>query len=142
MPSIELKSASETKAWAKQFSANLVRPSLVLLNGEMGVGKTQLVRWFVEALGGKNASSPTFAIHQAYSSPHGAIDHVDLYRARNAEDVESTGFWDLFTQENGLIFVEWPEKVGEIAPAKPWRKFVVSILSLGGEARKIDWREF
>lgn len=108
---MEFKSKAETEKWAREFAKTLKRPCLVMLDGELGAGKTQMVRWFVSALGGGEASSPTFAIHQTYESPSGDIEHVDLYRLESAADLESTGFWDMLRSPTLLMFVEWSERV-------------------------------
>ena len=108
---VRLPNRAQTEAWAKTLAKTFRRPLLVLLEGEMGAGKTQLVRWFVAALAGDEAlvQSPTFAIHQSYPSPSGAIDHMDLYRVENLAALETTGFWDLLQQPQVLMFVEWPQ---------------------------------
>jgi tRNA threonylcarbamoyladenosine biosynthesis protein TsaE len=81
---------------------------LILLKGPLGVGKTQLTRMVAAAMGdASQVASPTYAIHHRYEWGSRSMDHLDLYRLENQEDLESTGFWDLFTQESGLIIVEW-----------------------------------
>jgi tRNA threonylcarbamoyladenosine biosynthesis protein TsaE len=72
----------------KKFSAR----QLLLLNGEMASGKTTFVSTLVQSRGGSFANSPTYSIHQTYSTPNGPIDHIDLYRLKNDQDLESTGF--------------------------------------------------
>lgn len=140
MPQLKFKSLAETEQWARGFARGLSRPMLVLLNGEMGAGKTQLVKWFTEALGGSAASSPTFAIHQSYEASLGPIEHVDLYRLENAADLESTGFWDLFKEPNALIFVEWAERIAPGLWPEDFRKIVIEISKDGAqnEARLIQ----
>jgi len=115
---MEFPSKSATEKWAKDFAKGLKRPCVVLLDGELGAGKTQMVRWFAEALGSTPASSPTFAIHQTYESPTGNIEHVDLYRLENSADLESTGFWDLLGSKDLLMFVEWAGRL----PPSLWPK--------------------
>jgi tRNA threonylcarbamoyladenosine biosynthesis protein TsaE len=106
-----MASMDETKAWAVQLFASLKRPCLVLLSGVMGAGKTQLVRWMLEAAGVEQTASPTFAIHHQYRSATGPIDHFDLYRLQSMEDLESTGFWDLLRDPQSLAFVEWSDRL-------------------------------
>ncbi len=141
MPGLEFKSLVETEKWAKDLAKNFTRPCLVLLDGEMGSGKTQLVRWFVEALGGTPASSPTFAIHQTYQSTGGDIEHVDLYRLESTAGLESTGFWDLLKTKSILLFVEWADRL----PNPMWPNNIKLIRielhkqSGDSEARRIEW---
>ena len=118
MPQVMLNSLAESEQWAKDMAQTLTRPCLVLLDGELGAGKTQMVRWLVEAMGGAAATSPTFAIHQSYESPSGSIDHVDLYRLEGWSDLESAGIWDLLKQKEAMIFVEWAARI----PAEMWPK--------------------
>ncbi len=80
---------------------------IVLLDGPLGAGKTQCVRLIVKALKGDDICSPSFAIHNTYETPAGDIEHIDLYRLEDGDDIESTGFWDLFEKEQGLILIEW-----------------------------------
>ncbi len=109
----------------KKFSVRQV----VLLNGQMGAGKTQLVRFIVEAMGGKAVSSPTFAIHNEYATPLGPVDHVDLYRLESESELEATGFWDLFSRDSGLILVEWADRLdaGVWPPSWDTIKVVIEI---------------
>lgn len=100
----------------KSFNSRQV----VLLNGPMAAGKTKSVEFFVKALGGKYVSSPTFAIHQTYATPVGEIDHIDLYRLKSDYDLETTGFWELFHKQKGVIFIEWADRLeGDWIP-KGW----------------------
>lgn len=101
-------SESDLKSWAGQIIENLTDKTILLLSGDVGAGKTTLVRALAHILDLKDIASPSFAIHHRYESPSGhSMDHVDLYRLKSFDDLESTGFWDLFQQEKGLIVVEW-----------------------------------
>jgi tRNA threonylcarbamoyladenosine biosynthesis protein TsaE len=98
------------EGWAHQLPAECV----VLFQGNLGSGKTQMVKDLVEILGGKHAASPTFALHHSYPAPLSrakVIEHFDLYRLQNEEELDSIAFWDYFTADFGIIAVEWPEKV-------------------------------
>lgn len=86
-------------------------PILILISGPMGAGKTEFVKKISEHMGFQQVSSPTFAIHQNYRSSHHQMEHVDLYRLESEDEVESSGFWDLFSEAEGMIVVEWPERV-------------------------------
>jgi tRNA threonylcarbamoyladenosine biosynthesis protein TsaE len=141
MKELKFASSQETRKWAQDFARQLPRPALILLDGEMGAGKTQLVKWFVEGLGGKGASSPTFAVHQSYEAPSGAIDHVDLYRMESAADLESTGFWDLFHAPKALVFVEWAGRLSDSLWPREIQKFHLEIAKDGaGEGRRLSIR--
>lgn len=132
--------AAETRAWVKSFASELKRPCVVLLAGELGAGKTQITKWFLEDLGVTDSASPTFAIHQEYTAKSGVIDHVDLYRLKSDADLESSGFWDLFKQPDGLVFVEWADRLPESVWPADWKKIFISIRKADADARKIDVR--
>lgn len=139
MPQAAVKSLKEAEKWAKELAGTFRRPCVVLLDGEMGAGKTQFVRWFVEALGGNDASSPTFAIHQTYKTKMGDVDHLDLYRLENVQDLESTGFWDLLKQDRPLIFVEWANRLPSNVWPRSWQVIALEIFKDSSpEARKIE----
>ena len=117
-------SAADTATWARTFARALARPTVVLLSGDLGAGKTQLTRWCLEALGVDDVASPTFAIHHRYE-PKG-IDHVDLYRLETERELEDTGFWELFT-EPGLVFVEWADRLPPASWPTSWTRVFVDI---------------
>lgn len=108
----------DLKVWSKKIIENLNDKTILLLSGDLGAGKTTLVRSIAQLLNLKDISSPSFAIHQRYENASGvSMDHVDLYRLKSIEDLESTGFWDLFQQEKGLIIIEWANLLNpEILP--------------------------
>src|SRR6185312_16339995 len=135
-----LRSRTEAQVWAKSLNRQLQRPSIVLLSGELGAGKTQFVKWMLEDQGVRDAVSPTFAVHQQYETPHGLIDHVDLYRLQSAADLESSGFWDLLTQPQALIFVEWAERLPRESWPSEWTQVFIDLkkdAEAGEEARRV-----
>ena len=111
--SLDVSSLDRLREWVEDFLSDLPEKQLVLLNGEMGAGKTQMVKFILAELTNKEdeVTSPTFALHNEYIVNDKIIDHVDLYRLQSEEDLESTGFWDLFEKEDGLILVEWADKI-------------------------------
>lgn len=84
--------------------------SVVLLNGELGAGKTTLVQLLCKRLGvEQQVSSPTFSIIQEYISPvKGPIIHMDLYRLNNPKELEQIGFAE-YLDSGQLCIIEWPE---------------------------------
>lgn len=108
---------------------------LVLLEGELGAGKTTLVQTIASLLGHKGAESPTFSIINEYPTVP-KITHVDLYRMENAEDLESTGFWDIFDQDAGFIFIEWSSRV----PKEHWPRAWSPVQWVIGPGSTVDHR--
>lgn len=113
---------------AQQLGAILCRPCVLLLNGPMGAGKTQFVQYLVQALGGTSAFSPTYSlINEVPLTAGDILYHVDLYRSRSEEDLESTGFWDLFSEPKGLVCVEWSKKIETSELPTHWQKIQMEI---------------
>lgn len=111
--STKIGSLEELKTFASDLIPQLGTRQILILSGPMGAGKTTFVRFLVEALGGQGSSSPTFALHQTYKTKRCDVDHVDLFRLKNDQDLESIGFWDLFDLATGLVIVEWGERISE-----------------------------
>lgn len=118
---IELSSLQESRAWVAKFLIpSLSDREILLFEGPLGAGKTQLVRFLLEELGTQEACSPTFAIHHRYETVRGPIDHLDLYRLEDEDDLESTGFWDLFSVQKGLILIEWADRLDSSCLPLDW----------------------
>jgi tRNA threonylcarbamoyladenosine biosynthesis protein TsaE len=102
---------AELREVAKDLCRSFARRQVVLLSGPLGAGKTQLVTFLTEALGAAGSSSPTFSIHQSYEFEGSSLEHVDIYRLESNTDLDSTGFWDLFSKERAVIVVEWADRL-------------------------------
>ncbi len=125
------------KSWAKSLQGERV---LVLFSGPMGAGKTQSVRWVLEELGAQDMASPTYAIIHQYETSKGPIDHVDLYRLEDDQDLESTGFWDLFQRPKGIVFIEWADRLAEKDYPKNWARWSVEISFSKAQPVNSDFR--
>ena len=104
----------------------------------MGAGKTQTIRYLVEALGGASSASPTYAIHNAYQLNSMQINHVDLYRLQDDQDIESTGFWELFEQENSIVAIEWIDRLDANELPMNWDLWWIHFVEIEGQRRKIE----
>ena len=86
------------------------------LHGELGAGKTTLVRHLLRALGVQGRiKSPTYAVVEPYEAGRFPIWHFDFYRFNDPREWEDAGFRDLFASP-GLKLAEWPEKAGALLP--------------------------
>lgn len=104
--------------------------SVLLLEGPVGAGKTELVKALSACLGIGESASPSFAIHYHYENRDVSMDHVDLYRLENEDDLESTGFWDLFGAKKGLVVIEWSDRLNQEMLPLNWSKIKVQIAKL------------
>lgn len=104
------------KSLVDRLRSHLLRPGVLLLKGSVGAGKTQTLKLILNQTGGyESLASPTYAIHHSYQVKVGraslSIEHFDLYRLQDLEQLETTGFWDLISDPSSLVVVEWPDKV-------------------------------
>lgn len=127
---------SQMQKTVADWAQNLPAKTLILLDGPLGAGKTQFVQFFVEALGGEKTASPTFAIHNVYPVAHTEVHHLDLYRLESEEDLESTGFWDLFTLSKAYIAIEWAERLNPDFLPKDWTTYQVRIAFHADETQR------
>jgi tRNA threonylcarbamoyladenosine biosynthesis protein TsaE len=105
-------SPEETIAIGRELASRLVPPKLVLLRGELGAGKTTLVKGIAEAFGAASqdeVTSPTFTLIHEYRSPTVNLYHIDLYRVDTQRELETLGIDDLF-DSNSVLLIEWGEK--------------------------------
>jgi len=105
-------SAEETIALGRTLAEMLAPPKLVLLRGELGAGKTTLVKGIAEgfrAASQEDVTSPTFTLVHEYRGPAANLYHIDLYRVDTARELETLGLDDLLS-ENNILLIEWGEK--------------------------------
>lgn len=112
---LKLKTTSleETQKIATAFAKTLTPPMIVLLNGDLGAGKTTFVKYVAQALGYQdNVTSPTFTLLNTYDAMF-PIYHFDMYRLSSAEEAMNVGFEEYFDKDrlDGVCFVEWEENV-------------------------------
>ncbi len=103
---------------ARWFAACVGDGGVILLEGQLGAGKTTFARALLGALGvGERIKSPTYSLIESYRVGDLCIHHLDLYRIADAEELEWLGLPDLL-DETSLIVVEWPERgAGALPPA-------------------------
>lgn len=131
----------ELKEFWKEVLPHLSKRCILLMSGEVGAGKTTSVQMIAELLGMKDVQSPSFAIHLRYENFQGkSLDHVDLYRLKDDDDLESSGFWDLFSQTDSLVIIEWANRLDLDYLPLNWQKVEVRFEKLSKDVRKITTR--
>jgi len=106
------QSPEETIALGRALAAMLAPPKIVVLRGDLGAGKTTLVKGIAEAFHAaseEDVTSPTFTLIHEYRGPGAMLYHIDLYRVDTPRQLETLGLDDL-TAENSILLVEWGEK--------------------------------
>ena len=105
-------SAEETIEFGRGLANLLVPPKLVLLRGDLGAGKTTLVKGIAsafEAAKEEDVTSPTFTLVHEYRGPRASLFHIDLYRIDTQRELETLALDDL-RSENSILLIEWGEK--------------------------------
>ncbi len=115
-------SATQTKQFAKTFARSFASPCLILLEGDLGAGKTTFVSGFVQGLRGGSkvrVQSPTYALARSYATKP-TLHHIDLYRLSETEMAIDLGIEHLIEDEEAFVIVEWPERL-------PHQRFINAI---------------
>ena len=135
MEKLESRCAAETEALGARIAARLGPGDVVLVSGELGAGKTTLIRGACRALGVEDpVTSPTFTIGQRYPGGRLPVSHLDLYRLEGLDD-EDPALLDDYLGPDGVAFVEWPA-VAEPRLARP--ALEVRLRHAGGDRREIE----
>jgi tRNA threonylcarbamoyladenosine biosynthesis protein TsaE len=105
-------SAEETIALGRELASLLAPPKLVLLRGDLGAGKTTLVKGIAEgfhAAAEEDVTSPTFTLVHEYRGPSATLYHIDLYRVDTPRELETLGLDDMMG-DNSVLLIEWGDK--------------------------------
>jgi tRNA threonylcarbamoyladenosine biosynthesis protein TsaE len=129
----------QTEAVGARIASALAPGDVVLVSGELGSGKTTLVRGACRALGvDEPIVSPTFTIGRRYRSARASISHLDLYRLEGLGG-EEPGLLDDYLGPDSIAFVEWPEQAPEVELAQGVRIAArVTLRHAGGDRREIE----
>ena len=106
-------SAEETIELGRDLASTLQDLRMVILRGELGAGKTTLVKGIAEGLQAASqddVTSPTFTLIHEYRGPEVTLYHVDLYRIDTPRELETLGLDEIFAGDGNLVLVEWGEK--------------------------------
>ena len=115
MKEITTYSEEETKSVAKQIAENIGTSGIIILNGELGAGKTKFTEGFLSYFGLENEiSSPTFNIVNEYKNEKTTIYHFDVYRLSEIDEFYAIGGEEYFSK--GICIIEWGEIIEEALP--------------------------
>jgi tRNA threonylcarbamoyladenosine biosynthesis protein TsaE len=106
-------SAEETIALGRELAPKLRELRMVILHGDLGAGKTTLVKGIAEGLlaaSQDDVTSPTFTLVHEYRGPEVTLYHVDLYRIETERELATLGLDELFAEDGNLVLLEWGEK--------------------------------
>jgi tRNA threonylcarbamoyladenosine biosynthesis protein TsaE len=114
---LTLASPAQTRRFARVLAGLLQAPALVTVEGDLGTGKTTMVREVLRASGVRGAvTSPSFTLAQSYHGRDGVVlHHLDLYRLSSGADVDLFA-WDDYLGPGALTFVEWPAAGQDVLP--------------------------
>lgn len=111
-----LNTEEATIAFGKELAFACSENCIIFLKGELGAGKTTLVRGFLQGLGYRQPiKSPTYTLVESYEIQHRLVYHFDLYRIKDPQELENIGVRDYFAQP-ALILIEWPERAENQLP--------------------------
>jgi tRNA threonylcarbamoyladenosine biosynthesis protein TsaE len=132
---VETSDAAQTEALGAELAAALKPGDIVLVRGELGAGKTTLVRGAARALGvGEVVTSPTFSIGHRYHGTNVTVSHLDLYRLSGLGE-EEPELLDDYLGAGRIAFVEWPRQTSvELRGAR----VLVTLVHQGGDRRRIE----
>lgn len=135
----------DTKNYGRRLAAHLPRPALIILTGDLGAGKTTLVKGLAEGLGvarEEDVASPSYTLIHEYEGSGVTLHHIDLYRLEGSRQVETLGLEDVLpggAREASVVAIEWGAKFPLF---RRLDRLVITLAPAAGEAREItaDWR--
>jgi tRNA threonylcarbamoyladenosine biosynthesis protein TsaE len=138
MERVESRSAAETEALGARVAERLRPGDVVVVSGEVGAGKTTLIRGACRALGIEGpVTSPTFTIGRRYGGGRIPVSHLDLYRLESMEG-EDPALLDDYLGPDGVAFVEWPA-AGAARLGRPALEVRIEHVTSDRRAIEIDW---
>jgi len=136
MKVFETHSSEETTQLGRQLAAELRPGSIVLLRGELGAGKTTMVKGIAEgwsAAKAEDVTSPTFTLIHEYRGPGITLYHIDLYRIDTQRELDTLGLDDLI-EPKSILLIEWGEKFERFVQE---RETEIAIEHQSGDHRRI-----
>ncbi|MBT8379593.1 MAG: tRNA (adenosine(37)-N6)-threonylcarbamoyltransferase complex ATPase subunit type 1 TsaE [Ignavibacteria bacterium] len=133
-----IKDENETKNLATDFISEVKIGEKIILNGELGAGKTFFIKAALSHVGIDSVNSPSFAIVNEYSTKI-KFYHFDFYRLQNSAELYDIGWQDYLNDDESIMFVEWGNLVPE---ALPDNRIEISILTKNGTCREFNFARY
>jgi len=137
------RSVAGTLTIAATIAEILSAPRVVILRGELGAGKTTLVKGWLQALGAaepEEVTSPTFTLVHEYKARKGRVYHLDLYRLESERELAALGLDEMAAEPGALLLIEWGEKFPSLLERADAE---VAMAPLEGDERSlwVRWRD-
>ena len=114
---IKSSSEAESASIASGFILSCDKGERIVLNGDLGAGKTFFIKSALSSIGIKNVNSPSFAIVNEYQNNF-HIYHFDFYRLKNSSELFDIGWQDYLNDDDSIIFIEWGKRFPSVLPAE------------------------
>ena len=132
------KSEDDTRLIANEFTLNLKEGLVVVLNGDLGAGKTFFIKQVLQKFNVTNANSPTFSIVNEYYG-NKTFYHFDFYRINKEVELHDIGIEDYFNDEQSIIFIEWGNLFPDVLPKK---RIEINISYIDEHQREFNFIEY
>ena len=123
---------------ADEFAVNLKKGMVVVLNGDLGAGKTFFIKQVLQKFNVTNANSPTFSIVNEYYG-NKTFYHFDFYRINKESELHDIGIEDYFNDEQSIIFIEWGNLFPDVLPKK---RIEINISYIDEHQREFNFIEY
>ena len=119
---------------ASNFVLKNVNHDIILITGEVGTGKTTLIKEYCKLIGvEETVNSPTYTLINEYQNKRGKIVHMDLYRVKDINEINELGFFEYL--ENNIVIIEWPEIILKMIDIK---HSMINITVINEKERKLS----
>ena len=135
---IKITNEAETASLASDFMLSCKKGDRVVLNGDLGAGKTFFIKAALTSIGITNVNSPSFAIVNEYHNKF-HICHFDFFRLKSSVELFDIGWQDYVNDDESIIFIEWGNRLPSVLPSE---RIEISISILNGTERKFRFEKF
>jgi len=135
---IKTTSEADTASLASDFMSSRKKGDRIVLNGDLGAGKTFFIKAALTSIGITNVNSPSFAIVNEYHNKY-HICHFDFYRLKNTAELFDIGWQDYVNDDDSIIFIEWGNRLSSVLPAE---RIEINIMILNGTEREFRFEKF